>query len=361
MYLAWRELRAASGRFALVGVVIALIALLSVLLTGLAVGLVDDGISGLRSQSLTHLVVQDGSDGVFSKSTLNDSSAAAIDSVPAEVSALGVSFFNSRSSSGRSVDLAVFGVSDDSFLLPHVDGSDALVEPDTIVISHEVAADGIDVGDTLTILGSELELTVTGVADTGSYGHVPIAYTSLVTWQEALYGKDAKGRFSALAVRTDHGQQLESLDLASEGLEVFTKREAYAGSPGYTAETSTMTLIRSFLVAISALIVGAFATVWTVQRTREIGLMKALGASDGYVVRDAIGQLGVVIIAATFVGGMVGWMVGLLVPDEVPFRLSMGSTLSSLGLLAAIGFLGAAITVRRISRVDPLISLGADR
>ena len=48
-----RDLKAATGRFTLVGVVIALVALMGVLLSGLATGLVDDGISGLRAQRFT--------------------------------------------------------------------------------------------------------------------------------------------------------------------------------------------------------------------------------------------------------------------------------------------------------------------
>ena len=49
MFLAVRELSFARGRFALMGSVIALVAVLTVLLSGLATGLVDDGISGLRA------------------------------------------------------------------------------------------------------------------------------------------------------------------------------------------------------------------------------------------------------------------------------------------------------------------------
>ena len=37
--------------------------------------------------------------------------------------------------------------------------------------------------------------------------------------------------------------------------------------------------------------VGTFFTVWTIQRTRQIGLLKALGATNGYVLRDAESDL----------------------------------------------------------------------
>ena len=53
VFIGWRELIVSKGRFALVGLVVALVALLSTFLTGLANGLVDDGISGLRGLPLT--------------------------------------------------------------------------------------------------------------------------------------------------------------------------------------------------------------------------------------------------------------------------------------------------------------------
>src|SRR5690606_17395039 len=99
----------------------------------------------------------------------------------------------------------------------------------------------------------------------------------------------ARGRFSAVALQAPDGvdeADLERIGVASE-TEAITKEGAYKGSPGFTAETSTMDLIRGFLLLISALIVGAFFTVWTIQRTRQIGLLKALGATNGYVLRDS--------------------------------------------------------------------------
>jgi len=53
MFLALRELRFARLRFGLVGAVIALIAILMVVLSGLSVGLVRDGVSGLQNLPVT--------------------------------------------------------------------------------------------------------------------------------------------------------------------------------------------------------------------------------------------------------------------------------------------------------------------
>jgi putative ABC transport system permease protein len=364
MFSSWRDLRVARSRFLLVGAVIGLVALLTTLLSGLATGLVDDGISGLRSMPLTHLALQPGAESSFSRSTLNQENLAAWTGVEGvEAAPIGVSFFNAKASSGDRLDLAVFGVPPDSFLAPSPETQAAgLGEESTVVLNRSFEDEGVHVGDTITVLGSEATLTVVGFADSGSYGHVDIAFTSLTTWQHLLYGEGANGRFSAVAIRASDGTALDVLDAIDRtaGTETETKAQAYAGSPGYSAETATMNLIRGFLLLISALIVGAFFTVWTIQRTRQIGLLKALGASNGYVVRDALGQLAIVLVAATAVGAAIAVGLGSLVGSDVPFSLRPGPVLGSAVVLVVLGMAGSLVSLRRITSVDPAVALGTE-
>lgn len=362
VFLAVRELRFARGRFALVGAVIALVALLTTLLSGLANGLVDDGISGLRRLPMTHLVFQQGSAETFSRSTLTDEELSqwqGVDDV--EASPLGVSFVNARTESGKTVDVALFGVPADSFLAPRSGANQALAGRPGLVLSHEFADAGIETGDELTIVGVDQKLPVRGFTNAGSYGHVDIAFTSLSTWQELLYGDNAKGRFSAIAVRGDESSDLDavSADLDDRlGTSTVTKEQSYSGSPGYSGETQTMTMIRSFLLVISALIVGAFFIVWTMQRSKQLALLKALGATRAYIVRDSIGQLAVVLVVAALVGGLAAFAVGELVSGTaVPFRLEVAPAATSLALLVVVGLVGCLAGVRRVTSVDPAMAL----
>lgn len=357
MYLAIRDLRTAKGRYLLVGVVVGLVALVTALLSGLATGLVDDGISGLRALPLTHLALQPGSESSFSRSTLRPESLAAWDDSGAEVAPLGVSFLNGKTDAGETLDMAVFGTSAGSFLAPQGAAQGALTAEGGIVLSEDLRTEGLDVGDEVTIVGPDEPLRVLGFTYTGSYGHVPIAFTSLATWQGLVYGEDARGRFSAIAIRGD--ADVAALD-ASAGTTTETKEEAYAGSPGYSAETATMSLIRGFLLAISALIVAAFFTVWTVQRTRQIGLLKAIGASNAYVLRDAIGQLALILVVATAFGAVSAFLVGAFVGDTVPFSLQLQPVLTSSIVLVLLGLAGSAVAVRRITGVDPIVALGSE-
>lgn len=359
MYLALRELRVARGRFVLVGSVIALVAMLATMLSGLANGLVDDGISGLRRLPMTHLAFQSGAEETFSRSTLNDEDLqrwSGVDGV--EASPLGVSFVNARTEGGTTVDIALFGVPAGSFLAPRHDAEEALAGPPGLVLSHEFEEQGIEVGDELTIVGVDEKVPVLGFTYAGSYGHVEIAFTGLETWQSLLYGDNARGRFSAIALKGDPDAVAAARIDADAGTATVTKERAYAGSPGYAGETQTMSMIQWFLLVISALIVGAFFVVWTMQRARQIALLKALGASRAYVARDAVGQLVVVLLGATALGGLVAFGVGALIGNTaVPFRLAAGPALTALGLLVVAGLLGCLAGIRHVVSVDPAMAL----
>ena len=231
------------------------------------------------------------------------------------------------------------------------------------MISTELADEGVKIGDRLAFGLDRTPLTVVGIADAGTYGHVPMAFTDLPTWQQVTPGATTpagRGLVSAAALRADPAATVAQLDALGSraGVEVVTKRRAFDGSPGYVAETATMTLIRAFLLLISALVVAAFFTVWTVQRRDQIGLLKAMGASDRYVVLDALTQVVALLVSATVVGTVVGLVLGRFVPSEAPFSLGASSVLVAGLALVLAGLLGSLVAVRRITSVDPLVALG---
>lgn len=361
MFVAIRDLRRGFRRFILLGTVVALVAVLSTVLSGLATGLVTDGISGLRALPADQFAFAHGAKATFSRSTLARSDASAFQNTEGvEVTPIGVSFVNAASLDGApSLDLALFGVSADSFLVTRPEARAALSGEPGVVLTSELADEGVKVGDRFQIGGSKVELSVVGFTFAGTYGHVPIAFVSLPTWQRIQYGEEPDGRFSALALRGDVAAAERVGSKA--GLDVLTKTEAYAGSPGYAAETTTMTLIRAFLLVISALVVGAFFTVLTVQRTRQIGLLKAMGASNSYVARDSVGQMTLLVAAATLVGVGIGTgLVMLMSRGDAPVELSPRSITIVAVSLVVSGVVGSLTALRRITQVEPAIALGVE-
>ncbi len=361
MFLALRDLRRGVRRFMLLGVVIALVALLSTVLSGLATGLVTDGISGLRALPLDRLVFQEGSDATFSRSILRPADLKRFQQVQGvKATPLGASFVNAAPvDGGPSLDLSMFGVAADSFLVERADARAALAGPPGLVLASELQDQGVKVGDRYTVGGSSEEYPVLGFTFAGTYGHTPIAFVSLSTWRQIQYSNPDDDRFSAIAVQGDSPELAAAA--ADTSTVVLTKTQAYAGSPGFTAETTTMTLIRGFLLVISALVIGAFFTVLTVQRTRQIGLLKAMGASNAYILRDGIGQMAVLVTLATGVGVAVGAaLVAVLSRGPAPVELAPRAIATVTLALIGAGILGSLFAFRRITQVEPAIALGVE-
>jgi len=346
----------------LLGVVIGLVALLSTVLSGLATGLVTDGISGLRALPFERLALEQGANATFSRSTLRPADLDAYRKVKGvEATPLGASFVNAASVDGApSLDLALFGVTADSFLVQRADARAALSGTPGIVLTSELEQEGVKVGDRYSLGGSNVTLPVLGFTYAGTYGHAPIAFVALATWQQIQYGSDADGRFSAIALGGDSDAAVTAAASRTH-TEVLTKEAAYEGSPGFTAETTTMTTIRGFLLVISALVIGAFFTVLTVQRTRQIGLLKAMGASNGYVLRDGIGQMAILVSIATLVGVLIGCgLVLALSRTDAPVELSVPSVGVVAASMIVAGVLGSLVAFRRVTQIEPAIALGVE-
>jgi putative ABC transport system permease protein len=373
MFLALRELRFARSRFAMMGGVVALIAVLMVLLSGLSSGLVNDGVSGLKKLPVTAFAFAEGTklDGAFSRSVIDTAQVEAWRDQPGVAAAepFGNLLVNAHSGSGLPIDLALFGVNPGTFLAPPVATGADLGPLNGLVVSATAIDAGLRVGDTVTIdrLGSRL--TVIGAtADQRTFGHVDVAYVPLATWQLLHAGaradipEEALTEATAIAIQAKAGAAVDlAAGDAAAGTTSVTLSGSYGASPGYTAETSTLTLIQVFLYAISALVVGAFFTVWTIHRRHELAVMRAMGASLSYLLRDGMAQALIILAAASTIGVLAGLGVGRLVGGGAPFTLETPSVILAGALLVVLGLAGAATAVIRIAAVDPLAALGEQR
>ncbi len=379
MFLGTRELLFARGRFSLMGAVVALIALLVVLLSGLSTGLVNDGVSGLQRLPVTAFAF----DGKAETSSAFSRSVVTTDQVEAwsaqdgvtEAVPFGNTLVNGSAvapdGSRTPVDLALFGVEPGSFVAPAAaNGDDLGDDPTGIVISGTLVDDGVEIGDTIVLDRLGTELTVIGALEgQHTYGHVDVAYVPLSTWQEVHVGArpgeeirpDAYEEATAVALKTTDGADLAAGDEAA-GTRALTLEESFDASPGYTAETSTLSMIEAFLFVISALVIGAFFTVWTINRKQELAVIRAMGATSGYLVRDTVLQAAVVLVVSTAVGVLAGLGLGaLLSGSEMPFALEAAPVTTAAVALVVLGLLGAAIAAVRIARIDPLTALGGQR
>lgn len=380
MFLALRELRFARGRFGLMGAVVALIAVLMVMLSGLSAGLVNDGVSGLKSLPVTAFAFDEGTktDNAFSRSIVEPEQVQSWADQPgvAEAEPVGAGMTNATTEDGTQIDLSLFGVDPASFLAPGVSEGEKLGPLNGIVVSETARSEGVEIGTVVTLDRLDTELTVIGFTDgQATFGHVDMAFLPLDTWRLVASGAAQPGIptqaqvdaldfdvASVIALKAEPGAELDLAagDAAAETTAVSLK-ESFNSSPGYEAETLTLSLIQVFLYAICALVVGAFFTVWTIQRQHELAILRAVGASGGYLVRDALAQAAILLVTFTAVGVAAGVGLGAAMPEGMPFALEVTPILSSSLITITLGLIGAAVAVFRIIRIDPITALGGQR
>ncbi|MFB7941611.1 ABC transporter permease [Streptomyces sp. NPDC056049] len=357
MFVAWRDLRFAKGRFALMGTVIVLITLLVGLLSGLTAGLARENISavtGLPADRIAFAAPPDGQSVSFTNSTVTEKQWTAWAERPGVTgaAALGIRTLNGVAGD-RTAAVSAFGTEPGDGLAP------AAVAPGRAVLS-ESAAKELDArpGDAVRL--GPLDVTVAAIAGDASYSHTPVVWTSLDDWQRLGHtGTTTEEQATVIALR---GEADWAAGDAAAGTEARTVDGALTAIGSYQAENGSLQLMRGFLFVISALVIGAFFTVWTIQRSGDVAVLKALGASTPYLLRDALGQAVLMLVAGTLLGTGLALGIGALVGGgDVPFVLAPLTVLGPAGVIILLGAVGSALSIRRITAVDPLTALGSVR
>ncbi|MEV8123234.1 ABC transporter permease [Streptomyces sp. NPDC085944] len=363
MFVAWRDLKFAKGRFALMGTVIVLITLLVGLLSGLTAGLGrqnTSAITGLPADRIAFQAPRGGGDLSYADSTVTERQWRQWSEAPGVERAEPLGITTTKATAGdRSGGVSAFGVRPGSRLAP--DG--ARIDDRAAVLSTTAADDlGVRTGDSFALAGQRLR--VAAVSGDAFFSHTPVVWTSLDVWRKAAPpaagGADGPTA-TVIALSTTSKADVTALD-EQAGTRTVATEDSLSAIGSYTSENGSLQLMRGLLFAISALVIGAFFTVWTIQRGGDVAVLKALGASTAGLLKDALGQALVLLVGGTAIGTGVAAALGALVAGSaVPFLLTPATVLLPAAVMVLLGALGAALSIRRITSVDPLTALGSAR
>ena len=268
-------------------------------------------------------------------------------------------------------------LADDGVSRPPRDSSEVLVDEGT------ARKNGFEVGDTVGVLlrGPAQEFRIVGLfgfGDRAEFGGVTFAAFDLATAQRAF---QAEGALDRIYVQRAPG--------VTEG--ELRDRLAGALGPGYDvldAEEAALRIgaeVRDFLgyftyallgFAAIGVVVGAFIifntfSILVAQRTRELGLLRAMGASGAQVVWSvvlealALGALASAIglVAGIFLGiGLLALLeqIGLDLPDTSTVLLGRTIVVSLLvGVVVTVA--AAVIPAARAARVSPIAAIDGIR
>ena len=220
----------------------------------------------------------------------------------------------------------------------------------------------IDVGDTITldIEGKEREWEVVGIVKgvmTGSIAYVnrpflarELNYVGRASGLQIIATNDSPAAQQALALRLE--EHFEALGFQVGGTETVAEiREAIEYQ---------FNIIVVFLAVMAVLIalVGGLGLTGTMsinvmERTREIGVMRAIGASDGSVMRIVLVEGVFVGLISWVLGGLLAYPMGKLLSDAVGIAFMESPLTYSFSTNGAVGWLLAVLVIATIASLLP--------
>ncbi len=285
--------------------------------------------------------------------------------------------FASRGNSNKSV--ALLGVQPDAYrrvvrMDDYMTRGRFDVTGTNTLIGTDLASDlGVTVGDKLRVTsanGRSETLDITGLFDMGNRDlNRRWVFVTLKLAQTLL---DLPGGVSNIDLTvTDlfNANQVADAVRASTNLTVDSWMQTNAGLlTALSNQTVSNNLIRSFVVIIVALGISSVLVVSVVQKQREIGILRAMGAGRRRIMTVFLLQGGLVGLAGSVLGSALAF--GLLVVFSHIFKSPDGSPLFAaqldpmLVLLASVvacgvGLAAAAIPARSAARMDPVQAIRA--
>jgi putative ABC transport system permease protein len=247
---------------------------------------------------------------------------------------------------------------------------------DVAVLGSSIAAKrSAGVGDTITLDGRSFE--VVGVLEpTLSTPDVTIAvpFTTAQGLVHADLPAVVRDAVDAAQLATsftvfptdgvDHDALATTIEARLPGIEALTG-DAYDQSVG-----SSVSVFNSIIVGIGlvSLIVGGLSVINTMamsvaERTREIGIKRAIGARRRRVVRELVVEAGVIGTIGGLLGIAFGALVVVLVNEAgrssgtVLFDLTPGTAIFALAFSTILGIVAGIVPAWSAARLDPVAAL----
>ena len=358
MFLAINEIKDAKLRYSLIVGLLTLVSYLMYFLSGLAFGLIDQNRSSIDYWKADTVLLSSEANKTIGLSNLklSDKESLSADNVEPFSQMVTVSKTEKSSNEDVKQKISIFGVNNGSFLIPPIIQGRTFESKNEVVIEKSLSEkEGYSIGDTIKTAKSDIELKIVGYTEKSRFNVAPVVYMNINDFQVLKYGNNKSTdnpMINAFVVKGD----LKDYD--SSIFQKVSIADFINELPGYSAQNLTFGLMIGFLIAISAIIIGIFMYVLTIQKTPIFGIMKAQGISNRIIGTSVLSQTFLLSLVGSILGLVGTWVTSLVLPSAVPF-LGNGLYYSIIFVsLIIFSLVGTLFSVLAIRKIDPLKAIG---
>ena len=359
---------------AIVGIAIGIMVIVALgMITG---GLENSTQSTLKAGSAEVTVVQAGSNGMGLGGSLNESYVSSLLNISGVKNTAGTLTASNASTSSNSSGgmgfggLTITGIDPTKLSLEGIDGVNGTLFTNTStdqVIIGKTEAQSLNktVGDTVYLLGQNF--TITGIFETGNYMTDNGIMMPLSTLQNLTSNN---GKVSNILVKvTDNANVTTVSNSITSAYPNDLSTTTAASSADRINQGLGFITTASWAISLLAIFIGAVGVINTMimtvyERTREIGVLKAVGWKDTRILGMILGE-SIVLTLLAFVAGSVIAVVGVevlltLVPsvgNAITPSFSIYIFLRAFAVALIVGVIGGLYPAYRASRLSPTEAL----
>jgi putative ABC transport system permease protein len=268
-------------------------------------------------------------------------------------------------SSSGTVDV-IYGIDPQSFRevsggFVFLEGHDLEAPNDILIDDLAAKAKNVKPGDTFRLLDHDFH--VAGIVEHGKGARM---FVPIETLQDLSGSRDKASIFFIKLTRSDHTQAvMDVMRPLFPGYEIRPLKEflslmSSSNLPGLNAFIASMIAL-AVSIGFLVILLSMYTTV--IERTRDIGVLKSIGASKGYIIVSLLGESALICGIGIVVGIAMSYVSRVVFLDSYPTLtiLITAQWIFRAALIAiAGGLLGASYPAWLASRKDAIEALSYD-
>lgn len=360
MMLAFNEMKKEKMKYCLFILMVSLLTCLILLLAGLSNGL-SAGMNGsIQTADGDFVIVSAESEGNVARSFLPKDLVEPFEHIPATDGAAILGHQSTLAYVNETpVNIALFGFELESFAAPKpiVAGNNltALDARKVIVDKSLIDQYGLKLGDSIEIKGLNNRVVIAGITVNKRFSMQPSVFIPLEQWRE-IRMEGMEDLVTLILIKSPRELKEDNFKenlqyIAGDELLVLTKDEAANGVPG----VKEMKLIPLFLqwlaYGIIFLIVAVFFYILLIQSIHKIALLKAMGASNQYLIKSMLIKMVMIMVIGTIIGFTIAYVVHTRMPPSLSVQIDGRLVVRNGGMLIVVSFFSILLSMLKLIRI----------
>lgn len=268
------------------------------------------------------------------------------------------------------VDISNLPISDGQFI-------DSVTNRDTAVIGSQLSVDlfGTDqaIGRTFTV--RDQRFTVIGVLkrtnNPVNFNNIDFDHAAIISLESGKSFHQGIAQIQQINVRAENVSDLPKVTEEIEGtllknhqnerdFSIATGKEiAQPTGQFFLAITGVMTAVAAISLVVGGIGIMNIMLVGVAERTREIGLRKAVGASNGNIVSQFMIEALIMSLIGGILGYIAGYIIAFIISSFLPFTpaITLEIAILALGTSLVVGVVFGLYPALRAAKKDPIESL----